>query len=210
MATISDADKVLKAATSVSECGKKPFSGPDLVAATWEAYPHDFGLPGKDKSHPDTCKVFVNITGRSGLLAAGFLRVDDNKKYTVTDKGMNYAADLFDDASLATGLTSKQNHLLIRLLASEAVKKVEAGHKDLVWKSDVESFYALTSGASIDKEIESVMSELCIVESKLEEIRCVEIKGKRIDASTVRLLKNIGDLILGLHEKYLDKLRKGL
>ncbi len=207
---ITDHDKVLKAATAVSDGGKKSFSGPDLVAATWEHYPDDFGLPGKNKSHPDTCKVILTLTGNFGLVAKGFLRGAEARKYVVTDAGLNYTAELFNEYGLATGLAKAQYALLSRLLASAAFAKVEAGQREKVWKSEVDDFYGLTPGPGIDATIEAVTMELTMIESKLEDVGEVKVGNVKVDAGTARLLKNIGDLILGLHQRHLAKLRMGL
>ena len=210
--TLSIADKVLKSATCVSESGTKSFSGPDLVASAWENYPEDFGLPGRDSTHPDTCKVIFALIGKDGLVEQGFVRSIEARQFVVTDAGKDYIADLFNEPALATGLTKKHRDLLVRLLNTKAFAKVESGQKDRVFKSELEEFYGIAGvvGGAVDAMIESVFFELTIIESKLGDKGKIEIDGHTVNAGTARLVRNIGDLILSLHERHLDKIRKGI
>src|SRR3989337_1721776 len=93
---LSISEKLLLAAYSLEEDGRRPFSAEELVVSAWRKFPDAFGLAGhRDDdgrlSYPDSNRVFAEIMGSKPIRKRGLLTKVGSKMYQLTEVGREHA-----------------------------------------------------------------------------------------------------------------------
>jgi len=162
--------KLLLAAKSLEDSGKKPFSAEDLVVAAWKRYPDAFGLAGHlDQNghplYPNSNRVYAEIMGSKPLRKQGFLRKVGSKMYRLTDAGRARALTALqetdDESPRKLAIARESVDHIRRLFDSRAAAKARAGQQ-----GDISFFEACTFwGISPQADAKALSSRFAQVEA---------------------------------------------
>lgn len=114
-------EKALLAALKCSEGDTdKAFTLEELLVEAWRHDPEAWGLRGYEKLYPDVEKMNKEINSRGkaqgsrGLINDGFLAKKDNRIYTLTSKGLAFAARLKPEDETVQSKVARALHSKIK------------------------------------------------------------------------------------------------
>lgn len=211
---LSVAEKLLLAALSIEDVGKKPFTAEDLVIAAWRKFPNTFGLSGyldKDGSrlYPDSNRVFAEIMGSKPIRKKGFLRKVGSKMYQLTEAGHQHASSLISKAADGGGiskisLSREVVRELQRLFSTKAVEKFKNNRKEEITFSDACAFWGISPRSSAI-EFEGRVSALDeIIERAVSIVKDGDFSFKHLGSA---FDKNDLALLKDTHEHMLDRFK---
>jgi hypothetical protein len=158
MTEIPRPDKILLAIHQLSGGTTKAVEYEDIVVAAWKLFPEDFGLRKYVHEYPDASDIHKPLYGP---LKARGLVLSGNKKFKLTDKGVEYAAKLeqvrqgiVPMEEIVNGeikperLSRNQEAELRRIIDTDAFKYFATGQKEKILDTD---FYAYL-GATVRTE----------------------------------------------------------
>jgi hypothetical protein len=207
-------EKILLAADHLDKQGRSPFTAETLIVASWRQYPETFGLRGYVDQHPDSNKVLSSIMGEKGLARRGWLVKMGKKEYALTREGRRVLARLLQLEEPTPGKTMRlpkdKERLLVSLLDSTALRKMEEGRKNELTSADAWRFWDITQnlrGEAVDEHLRKVEQLLMELEHDLATAD-VELPGGRVvTAPDMRVLANVHRYMADRFAQHLNLLR---
>jgi len=218
-ATVSESaftasEKILVAAEHLDKQGRSPFSAAQLIIAAWRQFPDTFGLRGYVHQHPDANKVLSSIMGEKGLARRGWLLKVGKKEYALTREGRRVLARLLQREEPAPAATIRlgrdKERLLVRLMDSAALSKMEEGHKRELTAADAWSFWEVTQdmrGTAVEDCLQAIETFLVDLERDLAEADLELPGGRIVTAGDVRVLANVHRHMADRFSRHLNLLR---
>lgn len=137
-------EKILQAIFEVADGTTRLCDYEDIVVRAWQLYPEEFGLRGYTTLYPDSSDLHKPLYGplkREGLVRS------QNKKFGLTEQGLNIARNLRAPAAGNTGRARVERHQkdeLLRLGERPAIKLVLEERLDQILDTDLYDFYGVT------------------------------------------------------------------
>jgi hypothetical protein len=147
-------EKILLAMYQLSAGTTRPLEYEDIVVAAWKLFPEDFGLRKYVRQYPDASDIHKPLYGplkNRGLVLSG------NKKFKLTEKGIEYADQLdkvrkglttLGEASsvsrVADRLSRDKEVELKRIEETDAFKYFATGQKDKILDTDFYTYLGAT------------------------------------------------------------------
>jgi hypothetical protein len=197
-------DKLLLAALSLEDRGKKPFTAEDLVVAAWSLFPDSFGLGGYVDEHkrprfPDSNRVFAEIMGSKPIRQRGYLVKVGSKMYELTPAGRDRARGNEPQrgahSASSRRLPRDMMESLASLVSSRAFQKFRNGRGDDISFHDVSAFLGISPrSAAIE-----LSGRLGVVDALLKRANeamderglQLEHGGNRITREDIKLLRDL-------------------
>ncbi|MFI5351592.1 MAG: hypothetical protein ACHQZS_01415 [Candidatus Binatales bacterium] len=137
MPDLTKAERLLIAAARLDARGESEFTTEDLVVEAFKTFPNDFSLKGHPE-YPDNNSILTLLMGRDArLIVSGWLEKTGAKKYRLTLKGAQDAAEKAPDIADPTAHTGgalrserKLEEALARLFQSEAFETFREGNPE--------------------------------------------------------------------------------
>jgi hypothetical protein len=214
VAEFTASEKILLAADHLDRQGRAPFTAETLVVASWRQFPETFGLRGYVDQHPDSNKVLSSIMGEKGLARRGWLVKMGKKEYALTREGRRVVARLLQqeepEPAKTVRLPRDKERLLVSLLDSTALRKVEEGRKNELSSADAWRFWDITQnlrGEAVDEHLRRVEHFLNELERETAQADLELAGGRVITAGDVRVLANVHRFMLDRFAQHLKLLR---
>ena len=205
-------EKILLAAIGIKGADKT-FTAEDLVIASWKLFPDVFGLQGYADKYPDSNKVLSNIMGNKGLREKKWIRKVGEKKYRITEAGVDAAANLSGkqtQVSHSSGLSRERKDILLKLINSSAFDKMKHNKLDTLTFTDASSFWNISvrSNAAV---LKTRLKDLEVTFSSVEKLMNEsEIKTLSLTHGTNYITSYDLNNLIKLHEFMLDKFKDQL
>jgi hypothetical protein len=207
-------EKILLAAENLDKQGKSPFSAAALIIAAWRQFPETFGLRGYVDQHPDANKVLSSIMGEKGLARRGLLLKVGKKEYSLTREGRRILARLLERDEPGPALTIRlgrdRERLLVHLLDSTAMHKMEEGHKKELTSADAWRYWDISQdlrGEAVDEQLKRIEDFLRELERELAEADLELPSGRVVTGGDVRVLANVHSFLVDRFARHLNLLR---
>ncbi len=207
MPELTKAEKLLIAAARLDARGEPEFTTEDLVVEAFKAFPNDFFLRGHPE-YPDNNSVLIQLMGKDArLIVSGWLEKTGTKKFRLTPKGVQDAAekvpDLADSKAL-TGGARKREEALARLFESEAFETFRKGNPEQITFHQFCRFVGL---AAPDKW-QAVKGKLESVKNLVEQARKLGESGQTVRIHFRGSLREYSPADLMLLKSVLEALRR--
>jgi hypothetical protein len=213
-AEFTASEKILLAAEHLDKQGKSPFPAAALILAAWRQFPETFGLRGYVDQHPDANKVLSSIMGEKGLARRGWLLKVGKKEYALTREGRRILARLMQREEPGPAATIRlardSERLLIHLLDSPAVHKMEEGHKKDLTSADAWLFWDINHdlrGEAVDEKLKRIESLIQDLDRRLADADLELPGGRVVTAGDVRVLSNMHHYLTDRFSRHLNLLR---
>ena len=220
--TMTNPQRILKAASTLTSQGAAPFSAESLVVEAWTTCPTAFGLRGYEAKHPDCNKSLCLIVGKRGLVAKGYLKRVGPKVYALTPQGQRAAEQCNGTEPLLPleakpaepekGIPVKLSRFLEAAQESDAWIKYDEGRVKEITVTDATRLWGINqlTGNRITSAMQTFTDELRELEMAADG-KAVTREGRVIEPSEVRALANLHDTLLGRFERCIEvmKRRKG-
>lgn len=214
IADLTASEKILLAAAELEKQGRSPFTAETLVVAAWRQFPETFGLRGYLDQYPDSNKVLSNVMGEKGLTRRGWLVKLAKKEYALSREGRRVVARLLHqeepEAGQAIRLPRDQERLLVSLLDSIALRKMEEGRKHELTSADAWRFWDITQnlrGEAVDEHLRRMEQFLQYLERECAQADIELPSGRIVTAGDVRVLANVHRYMLDRFAQHLKLLR---
>lgn len=185
MSEIPRPDKILLAMYQLSGGTTRPLEYEDIVVAAWKLFPEDFGLRKYVRQHPDASDIHKPLYGplkNRGLVLSG------NKKFKLTEKGIEYAGQLErvqkgliplekagGTSQTADRLSRDKEVELKRIEDTDAFKYFATGQPEKILDTD---FYAYL-GATVRTERHEFLGRLNTVKEAVTDAARISQSPKR-------------------------------
>jgi DNA-binding PadR family transcriptional regulator len=213
-AEFTASEKILLAADHLDKQGRSPFTAETLIVTAWRQYPETFGLRGYIDQHPDSNKVLASLMGEKGLARRGWLVKMGKKEYALTREGRRILARLLQQEEPAPAKTIRlprdKERLLVALLDSTALTKMEEGRKNELTSADAWRFWDITQnlrGEAVDEHLRRVEQLLQELEKDLAQTDVEMPGGRVVTAGDVRVLANVHRYMADRFAQHLNLLR---
>jgi len=211
---LTNYEKIVLAASSLENRGKKQFSAEDLVIEAWENFPNAFSLDGYP-DHPDSNRVYAILMDSKSRAAHGWIQKVGKKRYQLSTAGRMIADAIggvgTQSEKKAFDLTREQKYLLSRLWASKAAQKSVSGRKDQIIFPDACSFWDIsprTTAATLKMRIDNTEMVLSRSLNVANEEGSVSLSsGKVLDVNGVNTILQTHELLLEKFQGELDIIR---
>lgn len=215
MPKLTKAEKLLLAAVSLEQTGKRPFSAEDLVVEAWKRFPDAFSLDGYAE-YPDSNRVYVEIMGSKPLRTRGWITKIGGKRYQVTEaghlayKGLSWVNG--ESMGPSVDLSREQRLLISRLLSSTALKKARADNIESIIFPDACAFWDISSRSvakTLHGRLQSVEAVLAAVRQVISKSSSLDLGhgGDTLELDDLELLMETHALLLEMFAKELDIIR---
>jgi hypothetical protein len=210
-------EKILLAAYQLEEQGQSPFSAEALVVASWQKFPKAFGLKGYTDQYPDSNKVLSCIMGERGLARRGWLAKMGQKLYALTREGRQVTQRLLRGEEeeppverAAVKLSKEQEKMLLGLLATTAVQKIEEGRKEEMTFADACRFWGITEnlhGEALNARLDKMRSTLTDLARIIGTGTAELSNGRAISMDELALLSQVHEYLEDRFARHLNLLR---
>ena len=213
------ADRILLAALDLGGANRESFTAEELVVAAWRHFPEAFGLrgildDGGVPLHPDSNRVFAEIMGSKPLRKNGLLEKVGDKRYQLTEAGLQRSSALSGQTYEARSRRSLGRPLqdgLRRLVTSRAAEKSRSARSDDLTFHDACGFWGITPRSSAN----ALAARLAETESILAAAKSyagggsVDLgKRKQVDADEIGRLVRLNTLLQDRYSTELSAIRQ--
>ena len=163
------------------------FTEADITVVAWKKFPETFGLRGYANEYPDSKHILSNIMGQKGLRGKRWISQLGDTRYTLTQSGLDYAADLvaadyggYERFKKSVG--DYHLRILRRLFGGMAYSFWCQQKEDELIFRDACDFWNITPGSTgeeLEERLTNIETVFSLVRELLKDGRSLEVTNNR-------------------------------